>query len=79
MKKDTFEGKWNDVKAEVKKKWAKLTNDDISEIHGKEEKLVSKIRERYQIGKAEADTQIAAFMKTCGCSSNEKQKPAHTA
>ncbi len=32
MNKDVFEGKWEQIKGDVQKKWGKLTNDDLDVI-----------------------------------------------
>ena len=34
MNKDTFEGKWKQVKGEAQKQWGDLTNDDMDIING---------------------------------------------
>jgi uncharacterized protein YjbJ (UPF0337 family) len=41
-----FKGKWNQVKGEIKRKWGKVTDDDLTEAEGDTEKLVGKIQER---------------------------------
>ena len=46
MNQDQFKGKWNQIKGEVKKKWAKLTDDDLKYAEGSFDKLVGKIQER---------------------------------
>ena len=45
MNKDTFEGKWEQVKGDVQKKWGKLTNDDLDVVKGDAKKLVGKLQE----------------------------------
>ena len=35
MNKDILKGQWKELKGEVKKKWGKLTDDDLLEIEGK--------------------------------------------
>lgn len=51
------EGKWNELKGEVKEKWGKLTDDDLDVIAGKRDKLVGKLQQRYGITKEEAEKQ----------------------
>ena len=41
------EGNWKQVKGQVKEKWGKLTDDDLSTINGQRDQLEGKIQERY--------------------------------
>lgn len=67
MNKDQLVGKWDQVKGQIKEKWGKLTDNDITVIHGREEQLLGKIKERYGYGQEEAERQVTAFMKDCQC------------
>jgi uncharacterized protein YjbJ (UPF0337 family) len=42
-----LEGKWQQVKGQLKTKWAKLTDDDLAQIEGHRDVLLGKLRERY--------------------------------
>src|SRR4051794_9204230 len=44
---DEFAGKWKQLAAELKSKWAKLTHDDWKLIGSKKDALVGKLQERY--------------------------------
>ncbi len=46
MNNDKFSGKWHQLKGEIKRKWGKMTDDDLKEAEGNMEKLVGKIQER---------------------------------
>ncbi|HEY1172163.1 MAG TPA: CsbD family protein [Verrucomicrobiae bacterium] len=39
-------GNWNIAKGKLKQKWAKLTDDDLRFVEGKEEELVGRIQKR---------------------------------
>ena len=67
MNKDTFEGKWKQVKGEAQKQWGDLTNDDMDIINGQKEKLAGKIQERYGKSKEEAEAEVARFCKIHDC------------
>ena len=54
MNKEQIEGKWDQVKGDIKQKWAKLTDDDLLYAEGSADKLAGKIAERYGIAKEEA-------------------------
>ena len=46
MNNDKFEGKWHQLKGEVKRKWGKMTDDDLMESEGDMEKLMGRIQQR---------------------------------
>lgn len=54
MNSDQFEGKWKQLKGQVKQRWGKLTDDDITHMSGKRDELVGKLQERYGITKEQA-------------------------
>jgi len=47
MNKNILKGKWLEIKGRVKEKWGKLTNNDLGEIEGKNEKLLGLLRKKY--------------------------------
>ena len=47
MNNDQMQGRWVQIKGEVKRQWAKLTDDDLMEVEGNYDKLLGKIQERY--------------------------------
>jgi len=47
MNKDILKGKWLEIKGRVKERWGKLTNNDLGEIEGKNEKLLGLLRKKY--------------------------------
>lgn len=55
---DEIAGRWNQTRGAVKEKWGKLTDDDLSMINGKRDRLLGKIQERYGITKDLAEQQI---------------------
>ena len=51
---DQIEGNWKQAMAEVKQKWAKLTDDDVVLIRGKRDELIGKpgaLRNRKRSGR----------------------------
>ncbi len=46
MNEDRLKGKWNQIKGEMKKKWAKLTDDDLTYAEGHFDKMIGRIQER---------------------------------
>ena len=53
-----LEGRWNQLKGDVRSQWGKLTDSDLENAAGKKDKLVGIIQERYGIMKADAERQI---------------------
>ncbi len=58
MNRDRIEGNWKQFKGEVKRRWGKLTDDDVDVIEGNWEKLVGRIQERYGIARDEAEREV---------------------
>lgn len=54
-------GQWTQLKGLVRKKWGKLTDDDLDMIAGERERLAGVIQERYGITKEEAENEIASW------------------
>jgi uncharacterized protein YjbJ (UPF0337 family) len=47
------EGNWNQFKGALKQKWGKLTDDDLTYMEGKRDRVVGKLQERYSDTKME--------------------------
>ncbi len=56
-------GNWKRLKGSVKRRWGKLTHNDIVEANGRRDILAGKIQARYGIDKAKADAQIEEWLK----------------
>jgi uncharacterized protein YjbJ (UPF0337 family) len=59
-----IEGKWEQLKGEVQKRWGKLTDDHLTKIRGDRRKLSGQIQEAYGIAENEAEKQIKDWEKT---------------
>jgi uncharacterized protein YjbJ (UPF0337 family) len=55
MNNDIFEGKWKQVRGEVKVWWGKLTDDDLDKVEGNYEKLVGLLQEKYGYTREQAE------------------------
>ncbi len=58
MNQDIFEGKWKEMKGQVKEWWGKLTDDDLEQINGKSDQLVGVLQQRYGYTKEEAEAEF---------------------
>jgi uncharacterized protein YjbJ (UPF0337 family) len=57
----TSQGKWHQLKGEVKSQWGKLTDDDLDRAEGDAEKLIGRIQERYGYARDDAKREVDAF------------------
>ena len=57
--------RWPGLKGHVRQKWAKLTVDDLAQLSGATEELVSVLRQRYGYGKAQAEIEISNWLRDC--------------
>ncbi|MTH33664.1 CsbD family protein [Paracoccus limosus] len=60
---DIIEGKWSQLKGAVKEKWGDLTDNDLTEMDGKRDKLQGKLQEKYGWTKEEAERRVDDFFK----------------
>jgi uncharacterized protein YjbJ (UPF0337 family) len=64
MNDDVFEGRWKQVKGDVKRAWGKLTDDDLDRAEGNREKLVGALQERYGWEKTHAEGEFDRFVES---------------
>lgn len=50
MSNDRLQGKWQQLKGEIKQQWGELTDDEVTKLDGKTDSLIGALQERY--GKA---------------------------
>jgi uncharacterized protein YjbJ (UPF0337 family) len=62
MNNDILKGRWNQVKGEIRTKWAKLTDNDVMYIQGETEKLIGKLQERYGYKREQAEKELNDFL-----------------
>jgi len=60
---DLVKGKWKQMTGSARARWGKLTDDELTEIDGRREQLVGKIREKYGIARDEAEKQVDEWAK----------------
>jgi uncharacterized protein YjbJ (UPF0337 family) len=61
-----IEGKWAQLKGDVKSQWGKLTDDDLKHVGGRFDNLVGKVVERYGVKKEQAHAQVSAWADRLG-------------
>ena len=55
---DILLDKWHELKGQVRQRWDKLTDDDLTRLSGKTDELARVLRRRYGYGKAQAEIEI---------------------
>lgn len=58
----TVEGKWDQIKGQVRQRWGKLTDDDLTQMRGRREHLVGKVKERYGLEREAAEREVDDFI-----------------
>jgi uncharacterized protein YjbJ (UPF0337 family) len=56
-----MKGEWNIIKGNLKQKWAKLTDDDLQYIDGKQDELLGRIQKRTGETREAVETAIKAY------------------
>jgi uncharacterized protein YjbJ (UPF0337 family) len=57
-------GNWKQAQGEIKEKWGKLTDDDLTQINGQREQLEGIIQRRYGLGKDMVRDDVDAWLKS---------------
>ena len=58
MNKDIFERKWEQVRGEVRRWWAKFTEEDLDKVAGQFEVFIGLLRQKYGYSRALAVKEI---------------------
>ncbi len=61
--KDMLQSTWFEMKGRVKQQWNKLTDDDIAQMHGRQEELVGALQKRYGYDRARAEREITTWLQ----------------
>jgi uncharacterized protein YjbJ (UPF0337 family) len=63
MNTDILEGRWKQMRGELKSWWGRLTDDDFEQIADSSEKLVDLVQERYGYTRARAQEEVERRLK----------------
>ena len=63
MNADVLKGKWKEIKGQIREEWGELTDDEIAQVEGTEERLVGLLQKKYGYAKDEAETKYKEFME----------------
>jgi uncharacterized protein YjbJ (UPF0337 family) len=59
---DTLGNKWPILRNEVRKRWTKLTDEDLDRVNGKTDELIRVLRRRYGYAKVQAGMEINKWL-----------------
>jgi uncharacterized protein YjbJ (UPF0337 family)/ElaB/YqjD/DUF883 family membrane-anchored ribosome-binding protein len=62
MEADVLQGKWDQIRGDIKKNWAKLTDNDLDVIAGQRDKLEGLIQEKYGYSKAKVRREVDNYI-----------------
>ncbi|MDW3204761.1 MAG: CsbD family protein [Alphaproteobacteria bacterium] len=62
MNSDILEGRWKELKGEVKRKWGQLTDDQIHQIEGSHDRLIGAIQRSYGLTRHEAEKEVRSWL-----------------
>jgi len=62
-----IKGDWNITKGKLKEKWAKLTDNDLQYVEGKQDELVGRIQKATGEARETVEKAIKESCGTCGC------------
>jgi uncharacterized protein YjbJ (UPF0337 family) len=63
MNKDIFEGKWKQLRGEIRGWWGKLTDNDVDKINGRFDVFIGLLQERYGYTHEQAEDELDKQLK----------------
>ena len=61
MNQETMQGKWQEIKGEIRTKWGKLTDDDLEATKGNLESIAGLIHQRYGDAKEAVSEKVVSI------------------
>lgn len=58
MNTDIFEGRWRQMRGELRSWWGKLTDDDVEKIAGRKDRLIGMLQEKYGYTRQTAQQEV---------------------
>jgi uncharacterized protein YjbJ (UPF0337 family) len=71
MNTDVLDGKWKQMRGQMKEWWGKLTDDDFDVIAGKRDQLIGKLQEKYGWAKEDAENEVTRRFRDMGTASHQ--------
>jgi uncharacterized protein YjbJ (UPF0337 family) len=64
MNKDILQGKWRQMRGEMKQWWGKITDDEFDKIEGNRDKLIGILQEKYGYSREKAEEEMGRRFET---------------
>ncbi|MBN2549500.1 MAG: CsbD family protein [Anaerolineales bacterium] len=58
MNKDIFEGKWKEMRGQIKEWWGVLTDDDLEQAAGNAEQIIGLLQQKYGYTREHAEAEF---------------------
>jgi uncharacterized protein YjbJ (UPF0337 family) len=58
MNRDIFEGKWKEMRGQVKEWWGDLTDDELDKTEGKADQLIGLVQKKYGYSRERAEQEF---------------------
>lgn len=65
MNKDITEGKWEEVKGKIKKKWGQITDNDLLQSKGSYQETLGIVQKKYGEHKEEVAKELKRIFDEC--------------
>jgi uncharacterized protein YjbJ (UPF0337 family) len=63
MNKDIFEGKWKEMRGQIREWWGELTDDDLDQANGNAEQIVGLLQQKYGYTRERAEEEFNRRIK----------------
>ncbi len=63
MNEDILKGEWLQLKGQIRKRWGKLTDNDLAQIKGDRELLLGKIQEYYGRTRDQVEKDVDSWLE----------------
>jgi len=63
MNQDIFEGKWKEMRGQMKEWWGKLTDDELEQADGNADQLVGLLQQKYGYTREAAEAELNKRIK----------------
>jgi len=71
MNKGIFEGKWKEMRGQIKEWWGKLTDDDLDQVGGNAEQIVGLLQQKYGYTRQRAEEEFNRRIKDVKAKNNK--------
>jgi len=61
---DRLQEKWPQMRGQLRRRWGRLTEDDLDVIAGHREVFIGRVQERYSVDREEAQRRIEEWLRT---------------